>query len=383
MASIRERPNRPSPFEVQYRDPEGVLRSQSFRLKRDAKAFAEDVEADKRRGQYIDPQAGARKFGEFAEEWLAAQTFDVSTRAAVRSRLDRHILPTFTGKRLSSVKPSTVQAWLRGRQQECAPSTVRVLLANLSAILNAAVADGLLPANPCGSSAVKAPRVDRGRIIPWTVEQVQGIVAAHPDRYRAVPSTASGLGLRQGETFGMAVDAVDFLRRTVHVRQQLKLVSGRPVFAPPKGGKDREVPLPDVVADALSEHIAAHPPVEVTLPWRDLDGPPRTAMLLFTSRETKPINRNHYNPYTWKPALETVGIAPTRDNGMHALRHHYASVMLSGGVSIRALAAYLGHSDPGFTLRIYAHLMPDDETRARSVMDSAHGSRGVAEVIAL
>lgn len=49
---------------------------------------------------------------------------------------------------------------------------------------------------------------------------------------------------------------------------------------------------------------------------------------------------------------------------MHALRHHYASVLLEGGISIRALAEYLGHADPGFTLRIYSHLMPNTEDRA-------------------
>lgn len=55
---------------------------------------------------------------------------------------------------------------------------------------------------------------------------------------------------------------------------------------------------------------------------------------------------------------------------MHALRHHYASVLLDGGISIRALAEYLGHADPGFTLRIYSHLMPNTEDRA--VVDAAH-----------
>jgi integrase len=64
---------------------------------------------------------------------------------------------------------------------------------------------------------------------------------------------------------------------------------------------------------------------------------------------------------------------------MHALRHHYASVLLEGGVSIRALADYLGHSDPGFTLRTYAHFMPDADDRARSVVDAAfHESIGSA-----
>jgi len=48
--------------------------------------------------------------------------------------------------------------------------------------------------------------------------------------------------------------------------------------------------------------------------------------------------------------------------------------VLEGGVSIRAVAEYLGHSDPGFTLRVYAHLMPEAEDRARSAVDVALGS---------
>ncbi len=184
------------------------------------------------------------------------------------------------------------------------------------------------------------------------------------------PALASG-----DELFGLRVEDVDFLRRRVLVRQQVKLVSGRPVPAPPKGGREREVPLPDVVAVALAEHMRTVDPVEVDLPWRDLDGPRRRCLLLFTSREHGPMIRNHYNPNVWKPALVTAGVDPSRDNGIHALRHFYASVTLAGGVSVRALADYLGHADPGFTLRVYAHLMPDDESRARSVVDAALGSR--------
>ena len=50
-------------------------------------------------------------------------------------------------------------------------------------------------------------------------------------------------------------------------------------------------------------------------------------------------------------AQAAVGIEQSRDNGMHALRHWYASVLLDAGESIRAVSEYLGHSDPGFTLR--------------------------------
>jgi integrase len=43
---------------------------------------------------------------------------------------------------------------------------------------------------------------------------------------------------------------------------------------------------------------------------------------------------------------------------------------LSAGVDIRTVADYLGHGDPGFTLRTYAHLMPDAADRARKAMNA-------------
>lgn len=54
---------------------------------------------------------------------------------------------------------------------------------------------------------------------------------------------------------------------------------------------------------------------------------------------------------------------------MHALRHFYASVLLDAGESIKALSEYLGHHDPGCTLRTYTHVMPSGETRTRAAVD--------------
>ncbi len=56
---------------------------------------------------------------------------------------------------------------------------------------------------------------------------------------------------------------------------------------------------------------------------------------------------------------------------MHALRHHYASVLLDAGESIKAVSEYLGHADAGFTLRTYTHLMPASDERTRHAVDEA------------
>jgi integrase len=146
---------------------------------------------------------------------------------------------------------------------------------------------------------------------------------------------------------------------------------------------------PDVVAYALASHITKRPPIDVTLPWKTPDGPPVTATLIFYSRERKALNRNYFNMYLWKPALVAAGVIPerlpaerykeSREDGMHALRHYYASVLLDAGENIKALAEYLGHSDPGFTLRTYTHLMPNSQDRARKAIDAAFGADGEDE----
>ncbi|MEV7096774.1 hypothetical protein AB0M80_28370 [Amycolatopsis sp. NPDC051045] len=54
---------------------------------------------------------------------------------------------------------------------------------------------------------------------------------------------------------------------------------------------------------------------------------------------------------------------------MHGMRHFYASVALASGVSVKEPAEDLGHHDPGYTLRIYTHLVPSSHRRARVAAD--------------
>ena len=145
---------------------------------------------------------------------------------------------------------------------------------------------------------------------------------------------------------------------------------------------------------AAKRHIGKYPPQPFTLPWEKPGGKPHTCNVLFRwHTDGQHVKARNYSETVWKPALVKAGVIPapgrdrrgrsryvtTRKEGVHQLRHYYASVMLAGGVSIKELAEYLGHSDPAFTLRVYAHMLPSSHDRARVVINDHFAALMITE----
>jgi Arm DNA-binding domain len=58
-------------YRVRYRTPDNrQTDKRGFKTKRDAEAWANQLEVDKRRGAYVAPAAGRVKLGDYAREWL-------------------------------------------------------------------------------------------------------------------------------------------------------------------------------------------------------------------------------------------------------------------------------------------------------------------------
>lgn len=243
-------------YRARYIGPDGTEKSKSFpdRQKRLADAWLTSVEADMARGQYLDPRAARITFREYTERWLASLTIDLTSRAAVEGRLRLHALPYLGSRPIGSFQPEHIRAWLSELEGAVATESYRRLIFDAaSAVLNAAVDDRLLASNPCRVRSVKAPRPSAVRVHPWTAQQVFAVRAALPDRYQVMVDVGGGCGLRQGEIFGLAEDDIGDLG-WLYVRQQVKKVRGSLVFAPPKRGKLRDVPLDPEVSAALTEH---------------------------------------------------------------------------------------------------------------------------------
>ncbi|WP_445395145.1 tyrosine-type recombinase/integrase [Streptomyces sp. LE64] len=370
-------------YRARYMGPDGTEKSKSFRdgQKRLAEKWLTRIEADMDNGQYTDPRTSRTTFRQYAERWVKTHTGEINSREAAERRLRLHAYPHIGTRPLGSFKPEHIREWIAKLDGTVpAESHRRIIVGTVSAALSAAVDDGLLSKNPCQARTVQLPKPAKPHVTPWSADQVFRVRAALDHRFRASVDVAAGCGLRQGEVFGLSVEELDYEGGWLRVGHQLKRIRGKYVFALPKGGKVRDVPLPGAVTAELRDHVKAFPAVEVTLPWRTPDGPAVTKRLLFSGVEGRHVRVSNFNDYHWKPSLAAAGVIPlpeqgaryaaAREHGMHALRHFYASVLLDAGESIRALSAYLGHADPGFTLRTYTHLMPSSEGRTRKAVDA-------------
>lgn len=360
-------------YKVRYIAPDGVERSKMFpdRCKREADDFLVATEAAKREGKFVDARAGKVLFKIHAENWLKGQSTDAATREALQSRLRSRINPYFGDRAIGSIKSSTIRDWMGVLDDAKYSQNYRtVLFTMVSSILDSAVEDRLIISNPCKARTIKRPTSPASNIVVWPQERLDAVRAALPERFRVVTTLGAGCGMRQGEILGLSLDDVDIDAMQVIIRRQVRIIRRTLVFALPKGGKSRTVPLSQGVLERIRAHAESYAPSRVTLPWRDPAGEPHSVDLLLSHEDDTLRGGDLFNKVIWRPTFASVTPGyRNRADGMHALRHFYASVLLAQGVSIKELADYLGHADPGFTLRTYTHLVPSSFQRARAALD--------------
>jgi integrase len=356
MASVEKRVrNGKVTWLARWRDPDGRSRKRTFPRRVDADRFMKKIAADLLHGDYVDPN-DPTTVKEYAESWRLAQVHRPTTRAHVETNLRRHLYPYFGNRRLASVRPSEVQAWVTRLAGQLSPATVQVIHGILAAIYKAAIRDRRVSTSPC--EGTKLPRKQPKEVVPLETSVIAAIRAAIPERYRALVTLASGTGMRQGECFGLTVDRIDFLRRSVRVDRQLVLLPREPPFlAPPKtSASHRTIPLPQTVVVALSEHIRRFPIIHP-------DG------LVFTDDDGEALRRTAFSREVWRPTIRKVPTAPATA-GMHDLRHYYASLLIRHGESVKTVQRRLGHATAAETLDTYSHLWPDSDDRTREAIDA-------------
>jgi integrase len=304
---------------------------------------------------------GRATIGQWSERWLEHVRYrrDVTgdlrpNTAASYERLTRvHVVGRIGAVRLAQLTPGHVERVCQAMLADgLAPSSVAKVVQVLSLMLELAVREGAVVANPVARAQL--PRQSRSPVAVLSPGQVDGILAyAAGTTDAALWGSMALAGLRLGEALGLADHDVDLDTGLVHIRRTL--LQDRS-FGPPKSERGiRDVPVTHRLEQLVRSHrklVAARRLAAAT--WVETDA------LFPTQRGTYPSIRNVQRRFRGVVrALELpTGTSP------HTLRHTWASVLLSSGVPIFLVSRYAGHATIQTTADQYGHLVPGDEQAA-------------------
>jgi integrase len=332
-------------------EPGGHERTMAFAKKIDADRHGITMEADQLRGAYIDPRQGKITLKTYAEQrWLPALVhLRPNSASRYASDVATHIVPLLGSRPLGALRRPDCTAFVAAlAAKPLAPSTVHTVYAVLRLLMQSAVEDQLIPANPC--SRVPLPRLDKPVVVPLPAEAVAALAGAMPPRYELAVWLAAGAGLREGEALGLTVPRVEFLARRLAVVEQMQ----NKVLSPLKTRASRRVILAD---DLVLNEVTAHMQRWAPGPWQ----------LLITNRLGRPVQRNSFG-FCWREAVKAAGLP--EGTRFHDLRHFYASTLIAAGLHPKVIQERLGHATIAETMDTYGHLFPDSEDLGRGAIDA-------------
>lgn len=324
-------------WRARWREPNGKERSRTFATKADAELWLDRTGVSISAGQYVAPAAGKVLVGVWAEEWYGTKSHrKPTTRAGYRSLLDSLILPQWRTVPLQRVTFPDAQRWVGGMSAAgLSASRVRQAAGVLSQILDLAVKSRLLAANPI--KGLDLPTVPHTMRTYLTADQVAA-AAAECGEHRLLVLTLAYTGLRWGEACALDIGDLDLMRGRVTVRRSVSTVAGRQHVGPTKTHRERTVPIPGFLRDALAEHVAGR------------------SGIVFPDSAGGYLRDSNFLRRTWYPALERAGLPRVT---VHELRHTAASFAIAAGMDVKVVQRMLGHSSAAMTLDVYGHLMDD------------------------
>ena len=204
-------------YRVRYRTPDHrQTDKRGFKTKRDAEAFAIEVESRKLRGEYVAPALGRATVGELGDEWLGRQKGHLKKNSyrSLETSWRVHARPRWARTPVANVMFTDVQGWIAALSQQRGAKTVRYAHAVLYGILEDAVRDRRIGSNP--AHKVKLPAIVKKPNKYLSADQLHAL-ARESGRYMSLVLLLGTGGLRWGEAAGLRVSDVDFLRRRIVV----------------------------------------------------------------------------------------------------------------------------------------------------------------------
>lgn len=297
----------------------------SFATAQAARDFYRQAKTEERQGRFF-PEAHKHQAAPLLRSLIEAWEIDPARPSAKQDQtyktwwLDRAARLTLT---------DCTPAWLDEQRRQLerqglAPQTVLHYLKFLRHLLNRAVRDDLLPANPFAK--VRLPKVAPTAVRFLSPQEERRLLKALALRDRLIIRLALVTGLRSGEQFSLRWEQIDWRTNTITLP---KTKSGQPQYRL----LSREAVK---LLTGLKRRAKASP-------W-----------VLPSQRPATHLSAKNFYHRRFLPAVEKAKLPHLT---WHHLRHTFASRLAMSGQSDQTIAALLGHASTALVKR-YAHLSP-------------------------
>lgn len=284
-------------------------------------------------------------FKAFANEWFSENEvrWRRSQRKTVRGTLERHLIPAFGDKEVDQItkadilKLRSTLAKVPGRKNKEGLSTTRInhILTPLRMIMNEA-ADRFNFSTPYQN--IKSLKVARTDIEPFTLDEVNRILATVRSDFREYYIVRFFTGMRTGEIDGLKWKYVDFVRRSIMVRETIVM------------GEDDQTKT-----DGSRRDIAMSEPVFQAM-QRQFQKTGKRSAHVFCNREGQPLDNKNITNRVWYPLLRHLGLTKRRP---YQTRHTAATLWMGAGENPEWIARQLGHTTTEMLFRVYSRYVPN------------------------
>jgi Site-specific recombinase XerD len=253
------------------------------------------------------------------------------------------ILPYFENRKMEEIEPRTVIAWqnemLAYRAENgspYAPTYLKSIHAQLSAIFNHAVRFYHLPFNPALKAGAMGSEQHKEMLF-WTKEEYLQFADAMMDKPQSYYAfeILYWTGVRMGELLALTPADFDFEKCNLRINKSYQRLKSKDIITSPKTPKsNRVIKMPKFLCEEIKEYIG----------------------MMYHIAEDERIFRitKSYLHHEMDRGAKESGVKRIR---IHDLRHSAISLLIEMGFSALAIAQRVGHESINITYR-YAHLFP-------------------------
>lgn len=347
------------------------LEKSGYSTKREAMLICSRMKVDFQKNGY--KKKSLSTFADVYALWL--ETYQITVKESsfvkLKQKFDKHILPWLGDQPIDKIKPAGVQQFANHMCFEEKNKQYKEYISNVSRIFEYAIRQGIVTQNPVKRITIPKLKADLANddLHYFTPDQLHKLLddakANEPAKIFTFFHLLANSGCRQGELCGLQWDCINFTKKTLTIRQTLTRGENRRLYLEePKTKKSKRViPLNDTTINVLKDWRKKQRAELLKVGFNTMN----SKQFVFTDLDNRPVELSH--PRLWLHRIckrtELPMLSP------HAIRHSFATILITEGVNFKMVSELLGHSSVAMTLDTYSGVFAADKIDTIDLLEKA------------